>query len=80
MNKMILKNRKTRETLEIEYNEFRKKFAKEIQVAFENYQKTEASKRLYMLDCRDYIESDFYFDLRWNFNNFSNSVWYIEKI
>ena len=34
---MILKNRRTRKTLEIEYSEFRKKFAKEIQVAFDSY-------------------------------------------
>ena len=80
MNKTILRNKRTRQTLEMNYFEFNKRFAKEIQIAFENYQKTEASKRLYMLDCCDYIESDFYFDLRWNFNNFSNSVWYIEKI
>ena len=66
--------------LKIDYSEFGKRFKDEIQIALENYQKTEASKRLYMLDCRDYIESDFYFDLRWNFNNFSNSVWYIEKM
>ena len=31
---MILKNKRTRETLEIEYSEFRKKFAKEIQRIF----------------------------------------------
>ena len=31
---MILKNKRTRETLEIEYAEFRKKFAKEIQRIF----------------------------------------------
>ena len=31
---MILRNRRTRETLEIEYSEFRKKFAKEIQRIF----------------------------------------------
>ena len=80
MNKMILRNKRTRQTLEIEYNEFKKKFAKEIQVAFENYQKTEADKRLYILDYCDYIEVDFYFDFRWNFNNFSNSNWYIEKV
>ena len=77
---MILKNKQTKEILKIDYFEFGKRFKDEIQIALENYQKTEASKRLYMLDCRDYIESDFYFDLRWNFNNFSNSVWYIEKM
>ena len=77
---MILKNKQTKEILKIDYSEFGKRFKDEIQIALENYQKTEANKRLYMLDCCDYIESDFYFDLRWNFNNFSNSVWYIEKM
>ena len=77
---MILKNKQTKEILKIDYLEFGKRFKNEIQIALENYQKTEVNKRLYMLDCRDYIESDFYFDLRWNFNNFSNSVWYIEKM
>ena len=80
MNKMILRNKRTRQTLEIDYSEFNKRFAKEIQIAFENYQKTEVSKRLYIPDYYDYIEADFYFDFRWNFNNFSNSVWYIEKV
>lgn len=80
MNKMILRNKRTRQTLEMNYFEFSKKFAKEIQIAFENYQKTEASKRLYIPDYYGYIEADFYFDFRWNFNNFSNSVWYIEKV
>ncbi len=41
---MILKNKRTRETLEIEYSEFRKKFAKEIQIAFESFRKTELNK------------------------------------
>ena len=44
---MILKNRRTRETLEIEYSEFRKKFAKEIQIAFESFRKTELNKPFY---------------------------------
>ena len=77
---MILRNKRTRQTLEIDYSEFNKRFAKEIQIAFENYQKTEVSKRLYIPDYYDYIEVDFYFDFRWNFNNFSNSVWYVEKV
>jgi len=33
---MILKNKLTKETLEISYSEFRIKFAKEIQDAFES--------------------------------------------
>ena len=36
---MILKNKRTRETLEIKYSEFRKKFAKEIQTAFKVFVK-----------------------------------------
>ena len=36
---MILKNKLTRETLEITYPEFRKKFAKEIRRAFESYRR-----------------------------------------
>ena len=38
---MILKNKLTRETLEITYPEFRKKFAKELQTAFESYRRTQ---------------------------------------
>ena len=34
---MILKNKLTKETLDIPYSEFRKKFAKEIQDAFNFY-------------------------------------------
>ena len=41
---MILKNKRTRESLEIEYSEFRKKFAKEIQVAFDSFRQTELNK------------------------------------
>ena len=38
---MILKNKLTKETLDIPYSEFRTKFAKEIQDAFESYRKTQ---------------------------------------
>ena len=41
---MILKNKLTKETLDIPYSEFRKKFAKEIQEAFESYRKTKLNK------------------------------------
>jgi len=34
--KIILKNKLTKETMDIPYSEFRKKFAKEIQDAFES--------------------------------------------
>ena len=41
---MILKNKLTKESLDIPYYEFRKKFAKEIQDAFESYRKTQLNK------------------------------------
>ena len=77
---MILKNIKTREILEIEYSEFRKKFAKEIQIAFESFRKTELNKPFYNYKDDNSIEFNFYFQIRYNFNNFGNSVWYIEEL
>ena len=44
---MILKNKLTRESLEITYPEFRKKFAKELQKAFESYRRTQMNKYSY---------------------------------
>ena len=44
---MILKNKLTRETLEITYSEFRKKFVKEIRTAFESYRRTQLNKYSY---------------------------------
>lgn len=41
---MILKNKLTRDTLEITYPEFRKRFTKEIQDAFESYHQTQLNK------------------------------------
>ena len=76
---MILKNKLTKGTLNIPYSEFRKKFAKEIQDAFENFKKTELNKTFYGYKDDNFLESNFYFDLQWNFNNFGSSNWYIEK-
>ncbi len=74
----IVKNKRTKETLELADAEFKKKFAKEIQTAYESYKRTEENKPYFRLK-KDY-ESDFYFSLQFNFNSFSNSNWYIEKI
>ncbi len=41
---MKLKNKLTKETLELSYQEFCKKFSNEIQVAFENYKQTAIAK------------------------------------
>lgn len=77
---MILKNKRTGEKLEITYQEFRKKFTKEIQVAYESYRHTELNKSYYKLNDDNGIESNFYFDLQWNFNSFSSSAWFIERM
>ena len=77
---MILENKLTKETLDIPYYEFRTKFAKEIQSAFSSFKKTELNKTFYMYKDDNLLESDFYFDLQWNFNHFGLSNWYIKKI
>lgn len=77
---MILKNKLTKETLNVTYPEFRKKFAKEIKVAFESYCKTQLNKYSCNFKDDNSMEYNFYFQLLWNFNHFGNSNWYIEKI
>ena len=77
---MILKNRRTRETIEIEYPEFRKKFAKEIQIAFENYRKTQLNKYSWNFKDGNSLDLNFYFEVHWNFNHFGTSNWYIERL
>ena len=61
---MILKNRRTREILEMKYPEFREKFAKEIQVAFDSFRKTELNKPFYNYKDDNSMEFNFYFQLR----------------
>ena len=77
---MKLKNKLTQETMDISYSEFRIKFAKEIQNAFESYRKTQLNKCFWNIKNSNSLESDFYFGLQWNFNNFGNSTWYIERM
>lgn len=77
---MILKNKRTKETLEIEYAEFRKRFAKEIQNSFESFKQTQLNKTFYGFVDDNSMEYDFYFQIRYNFNSFGNSAWYIERL
>ena len=77
---MILKNQRTREELELTHEEFLSKFYKELQEAFASYHKSALAKSYYKHLDEDTLESDFYHDLQWNFNNLSNSVWYIKKL
>ena len=75
---MILRSKRTRERINISYTEFKTRFAKEIQAALESYLKTEYNKRYFKINKNP--ESDFYFDLLWNFNHFGNSNWFIERL
>jgi len=74
---MILKNKRTRETLNITLPEFKTRFAKEIKAAFESYKQTELAKPYFKT--RNVDEYDFYFDLQWNFNHHACSDWYIDS-
>ena len=75
---MIIKNKLTKETIELKRSDFEIKFSNEIKAALESYKRTELSKPFFRMNKN--IESDFYFNLQWNFNNFSNSNWFIEKM
>lgn len=77
---MILKNKRTNETLELTYPEFRKRFTKEIQISFESYRQTQLNKHFYNFQDDNSIEFNFYFQIQYNFNSFGNSAWYIEKL
>ena len=57
---MILKNKLTKETLDITYPEFRKEFAKEIQVAFESYRKIQLNKYSWNFKDDNSLEFNFY--------------------
>ena len=75
---MKVRNKLTKEIINISYNDFKIRFSKEIQVAFECYIRTQNNKQTFKFNKN--FESDFYFDLQWNFNHFGNSNCYIEKI
>ena len=75
---MIVKNKRTKEKLELSRKEFEKRFEGDIKAAFESYKRTELSKPYFKNN--NSIEPDFYFSLQWNFNNFGISNWYIERM
>ena len=79
--KMIVKNKRTRETLDITLEEFKKKFAKEIEDSMDSYERTVLAKPTFPpFKTQEDIESGYYFSLRYNFNNHGISNWYIEKM
>lgn len=81
--KIIVKNKRTKETVELPLNEFKIKFRLELAQAFNSYKNTQEQKDMLlppiMRKIKDY-ESDFYFELQWNFNHHQTSLWYIERI
>ena len=52
---MILKNKRTRETLELTLHEFKIRFAKEIKRAFESYKQTELAKPYFKINGVDIL-------------------------
>ena len=82
--KIILKNRRDNSTLELGFDEFKAQFQQELQQAINLYTNREKEKKAMLLppftpDNNNYT-SDFYFDLRWNFNNYAQTNWYIANI
>lgn len=75
---MILINKRTQERIQLSYTEFQARFVQDMQTVFESYIKTENAKPYFKANKTP--ESDFYFDLQWNFNHFGISAWYIEKL
>lgn len=84
MSEITMKNSRTGEIIKISLQEFKIRFQKELQQALLTYSSHEKQKemlkpRLLWKPVKDY-KSDFYFNLRWNFNNYAISEWYIERI
>ena len=75
---MKVRNKLTKEVINIAYNDFKTRFSKEIQVALDSYIRTQNNKQTFKFNKN--FESDFYFDLQWNFNHFGMSDWCIERL
>lgn len=82
--KIIIRNRrKYDEKQELSLDEFKLKFRNELACAIQIYSNQQMQKDMlmppFMTVNTDY-RADFYNDLRWNFNNFVQSEWYIDRI
>ena len=75
---MKVRNKLTKEIINISYNDFKRRFSKEIKVALDSYIRTQNNKQTFKFNKN--FESDFYFDLQCNFNHFGMSNWYIERL
>lgn len=80
--KIIIKNRRNHnERLELTLEEFKAKFYAELKTAINSYKAHEESKNflpLFVKPTPNY-EQDFYHDLRWNFNNYAPTQYYIAQ-
>jgi hypothetical protein len=80
--KLIIKNRRNNEErLELTLEEFKAKFQMELRQAINTYKAHEESKNILppFLKPTPNYEQDFYFDLRWNFNNYAQTQYYIAQ-
>ena len=79
MRKIILKHRRNNEKLELSLEEFKDKFYNEIAQAVRSF--LENNKSFLPEFCKkDATEQDFWFSLRFNFNNYAICEYYIERI
>ena len=80
--KLIIKNRRNNEEqLELTLEEFKAKFQMELKQAINTYKVHQESKNFLppFLKPTPNYEQDFYFDLRWNFNNYAQTQYYIAQ-
>ncbi len=80
--KLIIKNRRNNEErLELTLEEFKAKFQMELKQAINTYKAHQESKNFLppFLKPTPNYEQDFYFDLRWNFNNYAQTPYYIAQ-
>lgn len=80
--KIIIKNRQNhKERLELTLEEFKAKFHAELRTAINSFKAHEESKNFlppFVKPTPNY-EQDFYHDLRWNFNNYAPTQYYIAQ-
>lgn len=79
MRKVILKHRRKNERFELTLEEFKIKFQFELSQAIHTFKENNKS---FLPDfCKKKVtDQDFWFDLRWNFNNYAMCIYYIEQI
>lgn len=80
---VTVNNKLTKVRYTITEDVFKNQFGRELTDAINHYINSMQYKAyLYPFKIKGFkeYESEFCFNLQWNFNNYSNSNWYIEKI